>query len=176
MDTTGDEQAGQQEGGRAEEPQGTRSQRLRSRWMSELGPGERSATLAWASFAATFGIARAITHWIRGGHGPSSGGVSVGGRHFHHYNLGILILTIIGAVAVRGQERHRRHPLTAIAFGTATALIADEAALLIDLEDVYWSSQGRISVDVAVGGIAVGGLGIAGASFWPAALHELRKD
>jgi hypothetical protein len=160
---------------RDEDVTGTKRQRVGARWRAELGPGQRSATLAWASFATTFGIARAVTHWIRGGHGPSSGGVSVGGRHFHHYNLGIFILTVIGAVAVRGQEKHRRHPLTAVAFGAATALIADEAALLIDLEDVYWAKQGRVSVDVAVGGIAVGGLGIAGASFWPAAVHELRK-
>lgn len=162
--------------GRGDEDHGPgRLERVRRRWASELGPTQRSATLAWGSFAATFGVARVITHWLRGGHGPSSGGVSIGGRHFHHYNLGIFILTVIGAIAVRGEERHRRHPVTAVAFGVATALIADEAALLVDLEDVYWSSQGRLSVDVAVGGIAVGGVGIAGSSFWPAAVRELRK-
>jgi len=53
-------------------------------------------------------------------------------------------------------------------------LIADEAALLIDLQDVYWAKQGRTSVDLAVGVIAVGGLAITGSSFWPAAVREIR--
>ena len=28
----------------------------------------------------------------------------------------------------------------------------DEFALLLDLKDVYWAKEGRISVDVAIGG------------------------
>ena len=40
---------------------------------------------------------------------------------------------------------------------TGLALIADEFALLLDLRDVYWARQGRISIDVGVGGIALTG-------------------
>ncbi len=58
------------------------------------------------------------------------------------HERGISLLTGIGAVAIRGQEHHRRHLGTAAAYGTATALIADEAALLIDLQDVYWAQAG----------------------------------
>ena len=148
---------------------------MRGHWQELLEPGQRSAVIAWASFAATFGFVRALTHWIRDGHGPAGGGMSVGGRHFHHYNLGIGMLTGIGAIAIRGQEHHRRHPATAVSFGVATALIVDEAALLIDLQDVYWAKQGRTSVDIAVGVIALGGLGVAGSSFWPDAVRELRR-
>lgn len=101
--------------------------------------------------------------------------MSVGGKHFHHYNLGIALLTAVGGVAVRGQQEHIRHPVTAASFGTATALIADEAALLLDLEDVYWAKQGRTSVDLAIGTIALGGLGIAGAPLWPSVLRELKR-
>ncbi|MHA3701184.1 hypothetical protein ACXR2U_03285 [Jatrophihabitans sp. YIM 134969] len=148
--------------------------RVQARWHSQLTVGQRSAVIAWASFATTFVGVRALTHWIRDGHGPSGGGVSVGGRHFHHYNIGIALLTGIGAVALRGRDRYRRHPATAIAYGAGTALIVDEAALLIDLQDVYWAREGRTSVDLAVGVIAVGGLALAGSSFWPAAVRELR--
>ena len=148
--------------------------RLGARWHSHLEPGRRSAVIAWASFAVTFGLVRALTHWIRGGHGPAGGGMSFGGRHFHHYNLGIGLLAGIGAIAIRGQERHRRHPGVAAAYGVGTALIADEAALLIDLQDVYWAKQGRTSVDLAVGVIAVGGLAITGSSFLPVAVREIR--
>jgi hypothetical protein len=137
-------------------------------WSEDLTAGERSAIVAWASFASTFGFVRALTHWIRAGHGPRGGGMSVGGRHFHHYNLGIALLTGIGGIAIRGAEHHRRHLGTAAAYGTATALIADEAALLIDLQDVYWAKEGRTSVDIAVGVIAAGGLAVAGVPLWAA--------
>ncbi|UIJ35876.1 hypothetical protein [Allobranchiibius sp. GilTou73] len=149
--------------------------RLRRAWGDHLDDGEQSATLAWASFAGTFVGVRALTHWLRDGHGPSGGGISVGGRHFHHYNIGIALLTGIGAVAIRGEEKHRRHPSTALAYGIGTALIADEAALLIDLQDVYWAKQGRLSVDVAVSAIALGGLAIAGSGLWPTAVREIRR-
>lgn len=150
--------------------------RIRRVWQDRLEQQEQSAVLAWGAFAATFGGVRVLTHWLRAGHGPQGGGISFGGKHFHHYNIGIALLTGIGAVAIRGEERHRRHPNTALAYGIGTALIADEAALLIDLQDVYWAKQGRLSVDVAVGIIALGGLGIAGSGFWPSAAGEVAKN
>src|SRR5659263_608764 len=70
---------------------------------------------------------------------------------------------------------HRRHPLTAAAYGTGGALIADELALLIDLEDVYWAKEGRTSVDAAVGAIAVGGAYLAAAPFWHGAAREIAR-
>jgi len=45
----------------------------------------------------------------------------------------------------------------AVGYGSGLALIVDEFALLLDLRDVYWARQGRISVDVGIGGIAVAG-------------------
>jgi hypothetical protein len=150
-------------------------ERLRHVFHENLDGGRRSAVLAWASFGVTFGIARGVTHWIRGGHGPKSGGMSLGGKHFHHYNLGIGILTGIGALAIRGVHEHVERPATAVAFGIGTALITDEAALLLDLEDVYWSAPGKISVDLAIGIIAAGGLAIAGLPFWAPARQEIAK-
>jgi len=40
-------------------------------------------------------------------------------------------------------------------------LIIDEFALLLDLKDVYWARQGRVSVDLGIGAVAVGGTGFA---------------
>lgn len=147
--------------------------RLRAVARDRIGPTEQSLIVAWGGFGATFGVTRAITHWIRAGHGPSSGGMSAGGRHLHHYNLGILLLAAVGGVALRGEERHRRHPVTATAYGSGAALIVDELALLIDLEDVYWSREGRTSVDAAVGLIALGGLYLAAVPFWHGAAREV---
>jgi hypothetical protein len=148
--------------------------RVRDRWHLHLDEGQRSTVIAWASFTAAFAGVRALTHWIRDGHGPAGGGMSVGGRHFHHYNLGIGLLAVIGAIGMRGKDRHRHHPVTAASYGVANALIVDEAALLIDLKDVYWAKEGRTSVDLAIGVIGVGGLAAAGSSLWPALTRELR--
>jgi len=156
-------------------PQQIRSRwrRVRVAWENNLDPGERSAVWAWSAFTLTFGGVRALTHWIRAGHGPAGGGMSVGGKHFHHYNIGIAMLATLGMVALRGTERHRRHPVAAVAYGAGSALIVDELALLLDLQDVYWAKEGRTSVDAAIGVIGLGGLATAGFEFWPAAHHAI---
>ncbi|WP_247596105.1 MULTISPECIES: hypothetical protein [unclassified Rhodococcus (in: high G+C Gram-positive bacteria)] len=151
-----------------------RANRVSRAWKQSLDPGQQSAVLSWASFTATFAVVRALTHWIKDGHGPSGGGMSMGGKHFHHYNIGIAMLGGVGAIAIRGAEEHRRHPVTALSYGVGAALIVDELALLLDLEDVYWAKQGRQSVDAAITIIGAGGLAIAGFAFWPEARKALR--
>jgi hypothetical protein len=140
---------------------------IRDEFYSELDPSEQSALISWLSFTGTFGGVRGITHAIRDGKGPFRN-LSVGGAHLHHYMWGIGLLAGVGAVAVRGDEKLRRHPVTAVAYGTGLALIMDEFALLLDLKDVYWARQGRVSVDLAVSGSSVAG------SFF-AALPVIRK-
>jgi hypothetical protein len=140
---------------------------VRRAYHEELGPGQRAALLSWLAFTATFAGLRALTYSIRAGKGPFQN-ISVGGEHLHHYLWGIGLLSGVGAVAVRGEERHRRHPAVAVSYGAGLALIVDEFALLLDLRDVYWARQGRISIDLGVGGIA-----LAGSYF--AALPVLRR-
>ena len=123
---------------------------------TELDAGQQSALLSWLAFSGTFSTVRGITHAIKDGTGPF-GNLSVGGEHLHHYMWGIGMLAGVGAVAVRGTEEVRRHPVTAVAYGAGLALIADEFALLLDLKDVYWAKQGRISVDLAICGSALAG-------------------
>jgi hypothetical protein len=154
----------------------TRWARLRHQWNQRLQPGEQATVLAWASFTLTFAGLRALTHWIRAGHGPSGGGMSLAGNHFHHYNLGIGMLATVAGVGLRGTEQQRRHPAAAVAYGAANAMIVDELALLLDLKDVYWAADGRESVDVAVGFIATGATVVAGMPFWAHAHRALRSD
>ena len=144
---------------------------IRRAYTEELTPGQKSALLSWLAFTATFAGLRIITYSIRDGKGPFHN-VSVGGEHLHHYMWGIGLVSGVGAVAVRGDEEHRRHPAVAVSYGSGLALIADEFALLLDLKDVYWARQGRISIDVAVGGIAAAG------SYFAAlpVLRRLRRD
>ena len=124
---------------------------VRDAYGSELDTGQQSALISWLAFTGTFGVVRGITHAIRAGRGPFKN-LSVGGEHLHHYMWGIGMLAGVGAVAVRGDEKLRRHPATAFAYGAGLALIADEFALLLDLKDVYWAKEGRVSVDVGIGG------------------------
>ena len=125
-------------------------------YHEELDAGQRSALLSWLSFTATFAAVRGITWSIRAGHGPFRN-ISAGGEHLHHYLWGIAMLSGVGAIAVHGEDSRRRHPAVAISYGSGLALIIDEFALLLDLRDVYWARQGRVSVDVAIGAIAVAG-------------------
>ncbi|MFJ6217284.1 hypothetical protein ACIQGZ_28725 [Streptomyces sp. NPDC092296] len=122
------------------------------------------------SFGTTFGTVRVITHGIRGGWLPW-GNISAGGTHLHHYNLGIGALAGVGLIAVRGDAQYVGHPAVAATYGVGVALIADEFALLLDLQDVYWAKQGRISVDVSLGVLTVLGLYLSAAPFW----HEIAR-
>jgi len=144
---------------------------IRRAYQEELGPGQRSALLSWLAFTGTFAGLRGLTYSIRTRRGPF-GNINVGGEHLHHYMWGIALLSGVGAVAVRGEERHRRHPGVAVSYGGGLALIVDEFALLLDLRDVYWARQGRISVDIGVGGIALAGCYFAGLPV----LRRLRKE
>lgn len=125
-------------------------------YREELELSERSALLSWLGFTGTFSLARGVTHSIRAGRGPFRD-MSKGGIHLHHYLWGIAMLAGVGAIAVHGEDERRRHPSVALSYGIGLGLIIDEFALLVDLEDVYWSRNGRVSVEVGAGLIAVGG-------------------
>ena len=133
-----------------------RPRAVRRAYHEELEPAQRSALVSWMAFTGTFAGLRGLTYSIRAGKGPFRN-ISFGGEHLHHYMWGIALLAGVGAVAVRGEERHRRHPAVAASYGGGLALIVDEFALLLDMRDVYWAKEGRISIDLGVGGIALAG-------------------
>src|ERR1700759_5737091 len=115
-----------------------------SRWASlgqefdtRLKPAEQAAVLSWASFTAMFAGLRLLTHWIHRGHGPKGGGISVGGRHFHHYTGGSALLSAVAAGGLRGSDERPQHPAVAIAYCAANALVGDKWARVRDLKDVY---------------------------------------
>ena len=129
---------------------------FRGAFFEDLDRGQRAALLSWLAFTATFGAVRGITYSIKAGRGPF-GNLSVGGEHLHHYMWGIGLLSGVGGVAVHGEDKQRRHPVVAISYGAGLALIVDEFALLLDLKDVYWAKQGRISVDLGIGASSLAG-------------------
>ncbi len=129
---------------------------VRTVFREELDPGQRAALLSWLAFTTTFGAVRTITYSIKEGKGPFHN-LSVGGAHLHHYMWGIGMVSGVGGVAVHGEDARRRHPAVALAYGAGLALIVDEFALLLDLKDVYWAQQGRVSVDLGVGASSLAG-------------------
>ena len=95
-----------------------------------------------ASFTVAFGITRGITWTIRekGGFGPIKD-VVVGDRHIHHFLPGGILALAAGGVAIATKsERYNKY--LAFPFGVGVALVLDESALLLELDDVYWTEEG----------------------------------
>jgi len=61
-----------------------------------------------------------------------------------------VLALLAGGVSI-GMRHERLDQWLALPFGTGAALIVDETALLIELNDVYWSEQGVMSIDVGLG-------------------------
>lgn len=154
--------------------QGSLPERLVRAYLEEADPVTETLLMSWLSFGATFGTTRFITHGIRGKWLPI-GNFSAGDKHLHHYNFGIVMLAGVGLLAIRGSQRAVHHPVAGITYGMGAALIADEAALLLNLEDVYWGEKGQTSIDVVVGVLAALGAYVAAAPFFDDAVREIRR-
>lgn len=107
----------------------------------------------FTGFAGAFATARLSTGGIRSGWWPF-GNVRIGGRHIHHFVPGIL-LAFGSAGAALLTEDLDTEALLALPFGAGVGLTMDEAALLLDLRDVYWSREGLLSVQLSLGGLAL---------------------
>ncbi|MEV5750507.1 hypothetical protein AB0L00_22025 [Actinoallomurus sp. NPDC052308] len=94
--------------------------------------------------------------WAIHVHVAGLGNVHVGRVHIHHYIWGILLLIAVGACGLVERSSLWRTWM-GLAFGIGLALVIDEAALLIELKDVYWNRAGGISVAIAIILIGVAG-------------------
>jgi hypothetical protein len=102
------------------------------------------------SFATTFLVVRTVTYALRTRRtvGPFRN-LRVGHRHIHHYVPGIVIALVSGAAGIVTRDEHLE-PVLAIPFGVGMGLTLDESALLLELEDVYWSREGLLSVQITL--------------------------
>jgi hypothetical protein len=145
--------------------------RLRHAYADERDRTHQSLLVAWVAFGVTFGCLRLLTYAIRHGVGPF-GDLSVGGAHLHHYVWGIGLLMAVGLASLI-IDSPRYNPWLGLAYGIGSALVVDEFALLLDLRDVYWTREGRVSVDVAFGMLAVLGAYLSASTFWRRASREV---
>ena len=122
------------------------------------------------TFAGVRGVVFCITHQI-----PPFHFIQMGGRHIHHLVIGIVILLLVGygwlAELGTGADDSSilLSRLMSILYGIGAALTLDEFALWLNLKDVYWSPEGRASIDAIV---LFGAL--LSASAWGAPLFQSR--
>ena len=112
-----------------------------------IDAGKLPLLLCSASFVVTFLTTRGITRMIRAGRGPFRDNVRASGTHVHHAVYGIALL-IPGALVAVGSAGSPYQELAGIAVGAGTSLVLDEFALILHLQDVYWTQEGRLSVEM----------------------------
>ena len=125
--------------------------------------------VAWMFLAIliTFLITRTVTRLIRSGRGGRAGlgNVKIAGTHIHHQVFGIVIIIGAGIVLVSEQPHAAGLDAAAAVFGVGVGLTVDEFALWLQLEDVYWATEGRKSVDAIFCVLVITGALLGGASF-----------
>ena len=137
---------------------------LTSRFLHESG--QRAGFLALAGLLGGFLFIRTSARLMRSPRVPWwPGSVETsGGLHIHHLVWGIVTVLLTGFIAFAVQPHGFWLDLTAVLFGIGAGLTLDEFALWLHLEDVYWSQEGRQSIDAMVVAVTLGGLIVTGAA------------
>jgi hypothetical protein len=125
------------------------------RGYREGTPRENALLSLLGSFTLTWAGVRSSTHMIRrrGRFGPFRDLV-LGRHHIHHFVPGITLAFLAGGVSVV-TRRQDLDPWLAIPFGVGVALTLDESALLLKLDDVYWTEEGIVSVQISLAAVAM---------------------
>lgn len=122
-------------------------------WQDQLvAHGREYIFLVLVGFLLSFLFIRASTRLMRSPKVPWWPGsiVSDSGLHVHHLVFGIITMMIAGAVGFADRDSTVLSLIAALAFGIGIGLTIDEFALWLHLEDVYWSEEGRRSIDATV--------------------------
>jgi hypothetical protein len=116
----------------------------------EVSTRENAVFNLLSAFVTTFLAARLVTYRLR--QRPTVGpfrSVRVGRRHIHHFVPGIVIAFAAGAGGLVTRDEDIEAKL-AVPFGIGMGLTLDESALLLELEDVYWTREGLLSVQITL--------------------------
>lgn len=136
-----------------------------SGWYLEeiVRSGKQPMAVLFIAFVLTFLFIRFSVRMIRAEVRWWPGNVSPGGVHVHHVIFGIIFVMIAGTggfSTIGGSAPWAE--IFAGLFGVGAALVLDEFALVLHLKDVYWSEQGRTSVDAVFLAVAAFGLLLTG--------------
>jgi hypothetical protein len=128
-------------------------------------PRQFAAFLLLAAMLLTFGFIRTSARLMRSPKVPWwPGSVKTGELHIHHLVFGIILILLAGFLEFALRPKEPWLDVFAIAFGIGAGLTLDEFALWLHLEDVYWSEEGRRSIDAVVIAALLGGAIVLGGS------------
>jgi lysyl-tRNA synthetase class 2 len=126
-------------------------------------PGQRAGFLVLAGLLVGFLFIRTSARLIRMQVSWWPGNVETSsGLHIHHLVWGILTIMLTGFLAFSFQPDSPWIEMLAVAFGIGCGLTLDEFALWLHLEDVYWSEEGRSSVDAVIIAVLLGWMLVVG--------------
>ena len=120
-------------------------------------PNKRAGLIVLAGFVLSFVAIRISTRLMRSPKVPWwPGSIKSGGVHVHHLVFGIGLMIVAGFLGFAVEPASPGLEITAALFGIGVGLTVDEFALWLYLEDVYWTKEGRASVDIALVAAAIG--------------------
>jgi len=120
-------------------------------------PNKRAGLIVLVSFVLSFVLIRISTRLMRSPKAPWwPGSIKSGGVHVHHLVFGIALMIVAGFLGFATEPVSPWVEIIAALFGIGVGLTVDEFALWLYLEDVYWTKEGRASVDVALVAGAIG--------------------
>jgi hypothetical protein len=128
-------------------------------WTDDIAGEHRDGIfLVLAGFILSFAFIRMSTRLMRSPKVPWWPGsvVSDSGVHLHHLVFGIVTMMIAGTLGFAAHGESPWAEICGFLFGVGAGLTIDEFALWVYLDDVYWSEEGRKSVDATV--IAAAGM------------------
>ena len=128
--------------------------------------GRLSAFLFFVALLGTFGFIRTSTWMIHKQVRWWPGNVEVGGTHVHHLVWGICAMMIFGYFGVVHQPGSPWWQIVTVFFAIGMGLALDEFALWVELKDVYWSHDGRKSIDAMILAACLAGALMVGFSSW----------
>jgi hypothetical protein len=129
--------------------------------------GQRAGFLLLAGFLASWLFIRTSARMIRAEVSWWPGNVETGsGLHIHHLVWGICLVLVTGFLGFALQPDDPWLDVLAVLFGIGMGLTLDEFALWLHLEDVYWTEEGRESVDAVIVALVFGGLVVLGVAPW----------
>jgi lysyl-tRNA synthetase class 2 len=124
--------------------------------------GQRCGLILLGCLLLSFGFIRFSTRMIRAQVSWWPGNIETGGVHIHHLVFGIVTMMVAGFLAFAFQPESPWMEIFAGLFGIGMGLTLDEFALWLHLEDVYWSDEGRQSVDAVILATILGGALVLG--------------
>ncbi|MBM3667210.1 MAG: hypothetical protein FJW90_06965 [Actinobacteria bacterium] len=134
------------------------------------GGAQRAGLVLLLAMLGSFLFIRFSTRMIRAEVSWWPGNVTPGGLHIHHLVFGIVLMMLAGFLQFAIQPDSPWLEILAAAFGIGVGLTLDEFALWLYLEDVYWSEEGRRSVDAVILATIIGGALVLG--FVPVSSEE----